>query len=86
MVSENPLPVSGGYHMTDVLPLLSALSQDAFSPRRRGMDRRPLSEGFDVRIPFMRFFPSCEMSDYRMSSIPLGDTGQLTMITLKRMM
>jgi len=29
--------------------------QDAFSPRRRGMDRRPLSEGFDVSVSFMAF-------------------------------
>lgn len=43
--------------MTEVWPLMDTLPQDAFSPRRRGMDRRPLAEGFDVSISFTSSLP-----------------------------
>ena len=57
MISESTLPVRGGFRNDRTRSPMNNLPQDAFSPRRRGMDRRPLSEGFDVGTFFVAFPP-----------------------------
>lgn len=57
--AHSPLVVA--LSVGEVLPLTNALSQDAFSPRRRGMDRRPLSEGFEVSTPSILSLPRVVM-------------------------
>ena len=50
-----PFPYVVTFTAIGFCSLMNNLPQDAFSPRRRGMDRRPLSEGFDVSAAIMHF-------------------------------